>query len=599
MNKPRAGGGAYPPCYKRARMRQEAPVLPRWAVRFVGALCAVAAAYAVYRGLVVDLEYFDGHSYLSGTRRLLSGDQSIGFNLIRPPLVSLLQAPAVWLAQQGAPANVWYGLGPHLTAAALSLLSALAFYFALTAALPAPLALLGVAFLVSGRLFVRYAPFTMADLASMGWAALAIGCYLRAQARPGVRWEVAGGVAIGLGAATKYPLVAMGLVLVLAELLLALARRRLGLRRVAGLALTGLVSFATLVLVLAAAQGLAFGWGSLGQLPASLRQVATTLSSMGAVGNETRWDHLWLIADTTAWPLLALALLGLGVAAKDRDQRDIVFAAWLLGLGGIFVYTMRHNEARYLLPVVPPLLYFAVRGVGWLLARAPRPAVAGPAVVALAIGCSWGGLRQAWADRDPVFTADAYRQSALALARLRQPGGHLRWVGGFSCLYPVHRLPLPRDEFFDSFHFHGPTIQYFLGEPATVIPGLEAAADKDAVMAGVPNCNTAALPAGPPPPYNLYGVSRRPLSADTTTSYLTATKDLSLSLDTAKQPWVLRVTRGLPAPAAGQLRTLILRDPHPRMLPQLPLATGNEIPLRGAPTTIELLELTLVKIPTR
>lgn len=581
-------------------MREEVPVLPGWAVRAIGALCAAAILHACYRAAVVDLEYFDGHSYLLGTKRL-SGDATVGFTLLRPPLLSLLHAPGVWLAQQGAPANIWYGLAPHLTSLLLALLSALAVHFALAAALPARLALLGTAFLLTGRMFVRYAPFTMADLASMGWAALAIGCHLRGQARPRWRLDVGCGLAIGLAGATKYPLVAMGAVLVLAELLLALARRRLAPRRVAGLAVAGAVSFSALVAVMALCQVLGFGWRSLPQLPAGLKQVATILSSVGAVGDETRWDHFRLLASTTAWPLLALALLGLGLAARQREERDLPFAAWLLGLGAIFVYTMRHNEARYLLPLVPAVLYFAVRAVEWCLRRLPAsvPAAgAGAAVVGLALACSWGGARQAWADRDPVFRADAYRKAAARLLQLRQPGGRLRWVGGFSCLYPVRRVPLPRDEFFDAFHFHGPTISYFVGEPASVIPGLEAADDKDAVMAGVPNCNNVVLPSAPPPAYNLYGVSRRALVVDAGT-FATAKKDLRLSTTTSAGRPVLAVKEGLAPPAAGQLRMLVVSDPQPRLVGPLPLTQGSEVPMPRNVKGIELLELTLVTIPTR
>src|SRR5688500_13648976 len=104
----------------------EAPSLPRWAAAVPGALCALVMAYTLYRGAVVTLEYFDGYQFLVTAKRLAGDRATAGFNLVRPPLLALLDLPALWLAQRGAPANLGYTLGPHLTAALLSVASALA-----------------------------------------------------------------------------------------------------------------------------------------------------------------------------------------------------------------------------------------------------------------------------------------------------------------------------------------------------------------------------------------------------------------------------------------------------------------------------------------
>ena len=60
-------------------------------------------------------------------------------------------------------------------------------------------------------------------------------------------------------------------------------------------------------------------------------------------------------------PTLALAAGGLALALVQREDRDVPTVTWLAVLGGGIVFAIRHNEARYLLPVVPAVIYFAVR----------------------------------------------------------------------------------------------------------------------------------------------------------------------------------------------------------------------------------------------
>jgi hypothetical protein len=561
-------------------------------------LCALAGAYTLYRGAVVTLEYFDGYQFLAIATRL-AGDRSMGsFKLQRPPLLGLLDLPAVWLAQRGAPANLGYTLGPHLTAAVLAVLAAATLFYVYSAALDRRLALLGVALFVTGRLFVRYGSLTMADLLSMAFGALAVGLHVRSMNRPAWTRDALVGVAIGLGATTKYPLLLMGAVVLLSEVLVALKRRRFPARRMLGLVVSGVTSAVTLVTVLALAYGVAMGSHDLARLPLAIREAFTLAMDLArALPGETRWDNTVMIAATTAWPILALVAVGLAALVKDRKERDLPFLAWLVGLGGIFIATIGHNECRYLLPAIPALLYFAVRGAEELLRRAPTPAAAGAGVVALVLAGAWGGARQAWADADPAFRADTPRRAALAMIQLRRPGGQPRWMGPFSCIYPVRRVELPRDEFFDSFNFYGPSMMYFLGQPTTVIPSLLAAGDGDAVVVPGPNCNGLALPATPPRPWTVYGVRRRALVPQGL-SFATAEKDVALSLFGGAGGVFLQVNAAPPARTDVQ-RMLVVRDPAPRLVPLV----GRAIALGGrdllAVQGIELLDLTVVTIPAR
>ncbi len=201
------------------------------------------------------------------------------------------------------------------------------------------------------------------------------------------------------------------------------------MRRLRGLEVSAIAFVLTFVAVEALAWWLAMGTAALGRLPAAIAEIFTvTTGLVHPLPGETRWDNAVMIAATTAWPVLALAVLGLILLAKDREERDLPFLAWLVGMGGILIASVGHNEVRYLLPAIPALIYFAVRAVEWLARRALSPALVGAGVTALALSCAFGGARQAWADGDPAFRADTARRAAAAMSRVRQSGGQLHWI---------------------------------------------------------------------------------------------------------------------------------------------------------------------------
>src|SRR5439155_2806979 len=125
-------------------------------------------------------------------------------------------------------------------------------------------------------------------------------------------------------------------------------------------------------------------------------------------------DDIGMTLAMTSAPTLLLAGLGLVLALAQRQDRDVPFFGWLAVVGGAIVVLIPHTEARYLLPAVPAIIYFAVRGAEYLLraAQAPwarsagfRPAAITLAVVVLALVLR-PGVEQALLDQDPVFRAD-------------------------------------------------------------------------------------------------------------------------------------------------------------------------------------------------
>ena len=102
----------------------------------------------------------------SGSRwsngRCLLGDKLFSYFELRPPLVPILELPALALVRASTPGSAVRIVAPHLTAAIVSLLSAAAVWWAFRRVFSVPYALLGTLLFVGGRFFVRYGAHVMA-----------------------------------------------------------------------------------------------------------------------------------------------------------------------------------------------------------------------------------------------------------------------------------------------------------------------------------------------------------------------------------------------------------------------------------------------------
>src|SRR5439155_8013609 len=105
-------------------------------------LVGLACAYTLHRAVVLRIEYYDGYDFLKNARALLH-DPLAQYWLLRPPLVSLLQLPAVALGRASAPGAAVRLVAPHLTAALLAILTAGAVSWVLLRPVGPTLALLG------------------------------------------------------------------------------------------------------------------------------------------------------------------------------------------------------------------------------------------------------------------------------------------------------------------------------------------------------------------------------------------------------------------------------------------------------------------------
>ncbi len=429
----------------------------RWALALA---LALGLAHTGYRAAHLGIEYFDGYDYLRNARAL-AGDPLAEYQRLRPPFVPIAQLPAIAIARASQPASPARLLAPHFTSALLSALSAAAVFWLFSRSFGSTLAALGTLLFMLTRYFVHYGPHTMADIPSAGWAAASTALYLRAREVRSFSAYAMCGLALGAGILTKYPLAVLGPAWLLAELWLMAAARRVDARAWIGIAIIGAFSTAIFLSVQAVVMRALFGSGWLATLGPTLAEFAT-MSGIGAHPGEHWSDYGAMSVAMLSLPTLLLCGGGVLLGLWRRDRRDVPQLASLAALAGTTVFVLRHNEARYLLPATPFILYFALRSIEAahqaLRARWSRWG-RGPRSLALLIGIATlagplgVGLHQAWLDADPVYTADAQRRAAAQLVAVRRGNGRLLWNGNAHTLRTRWAGFVPHDEYLGIFHY--------------------------------------------------------------------------------------------------------------------------------------------------
>lgn len=436
--------------------------LPAW---LAAAGVALALGFTLHQAVQVRLHYYDSFDYMNDARRL-NGDESAAYYRVHAPLVPVLARPivsAIVDAEDAGDPVRW--ILPHLLGWAMAALALLAAWLWMRERAGAGWALLGVLLLCSTRLFIRYAPFLLVDIATAGWVALAFFAWARATcARGEPRHWLLFGLAVAGGMLTKYSLGALPFAFIAAELMRIPLERRLRLRRIAGALAAGVVAAVAFWLFLAAV------FREVDGEPFTLEAFQALIGGASAMvepmPGETQWDYGPMLLATVSPITVALALVGVPVGLRRDWRRDLPALLWMLGFTALISFRVGHNEARYLWPALPALAYFAMIGARWLYAlvwsrlRARRLLpVVGASVVALA---TWPAFVQARRDTHPFFYADTQPDFLRFIQEETRPPRRAFWTGHFVALTPPSpNEGLVQDEFMDFFHLSHPPVHLF------------------------------------------------------------------------------------------------------------------------------------------
>jgi 4-amino-4-deoxy-L-arabinose transferase-like glycosyltransferase len=430
------------------------------------ALAVALGAYVCHLAVVASrlpVDYWDGYEYLMNARSLAGhhfARLAWGYLGFRPPLVPALIALFLGgYAPAGGGTALW---GPHLVAASLSVLSLIAFYRLLRQEMSPTVSLIGCAVLVANPLFTHYAPFVLVDMPVMLFVTASASAYLRGR-RTG-RWldHALAGVALSAAILSKYSAVSFLGSLGLYELLRAIVPGRAEAARAGGLGRRlwrlatdprpWLVVLVTPPIVYAVHVAVHRRLGVAKPVLQHLREVFLFQMGMEAFASDPKLEYLWDFADAFSLPVLAPAALGALVALARRSETDLLCLAWLGVVSTSLTMLVGHKEARYAFPVLPPLVYLIVRGMGGVLRVARRLGgdwAVVPACVALAllflrpVGLAASELA---CFHDPAY-AEPYLPRLAAWVRARSAPGQPVLVGNdfVYTIYPKRaRLPLRR-----------------------------------------------------------------------------------------------------------------------------------------------------------
>ena len=239
-------------------------------------------------------------------------------------------------------------------------------------------ALAGAWLFMTAPLAVSYAQIARTDSAATFFGLLALLALIRLSEAPALGKAALGGVAVGLAVASRYFMVALVPVLVLASMEAFRSRRLLRPTRrwlTVSAALTAcaaafILSTPYLFLDFATARK------HLGLEMARTHLGADGLSPVGNIG----WYLLSAFPADLSWPQVAAAALGLVLIAKTRHLGPLLLAAFAATFLAVISLSSLHWH-RWTIPMIPVLCLFSAYGVDTVVASAvgrfpaPRAAV--------------------------------------------------------------------------------------------------------------------------------------------------------------------------------------------------------------------------------
>ncbi|HZL65017.1 MAG TPA: glycosyltransferase family 39 protein [Thermoleophilia bacterium] len=389
---------------------------------------------------------------------------------------TLVATPVLWLVKHADPLTMRafvidpgpYFLIGRLVSVAFGVAAVYFVYRVGRAAFGRPAGLVAALLLAVAPLAVTYSHMAVTDMAATALALLAVWLLLEAAQGRGRRWLIGGAVAAGLATSTKYNLGALVLPATIAAVY---ASREEVARHVAAGAGAAGRWVRLLVLRVYVPMALAFVAGSpFVVLDARrfardfLRQ--NEIMGRGWLGFEHVGNGFWYNLHTNLGAGIGMVLVVLGIAGIAwalwrRTRLDLMVAPYVV-LYYLYISTWKELADRYLLPIAPLVILFAVRfclelaGLRPAWRRVALPVVAAVLAVACVLplasavsfdralsGTDTRALAKDWIERTipagTVLATENYSPQLVGLIDLP----YYREAGRAQKAYKIVKIPLP------------------------------------------------------------------------------------------------------------------------------------------------------------
>lgn len=446
----------------------------------------VIATFAIAARL--EVHYYDTSEYLVAALSLT--DDRLAYPPHRSLLFGILLLPLTLIP----PETALYTRAPYLLAVALTTVFLWIFYRWLRMTFAPRMAALGLLLLTLNPLVIHYGPFLMHDLpAALAFTVVAIG-YSRCERKSPSRansgpesetqsaptWYALTGISAAILSLMRYNFLIMIAVFVVAEIIdfRGACPRRLLTKRF----WFWLVAFPVLAHFATLTTAFAVKFHSWDVAWSTVRKIFHDHPTFAAFADTDVWYELArYVPEMLSWPLTMIFFFGLAAAIGRRETADRFCIASLIVFFGVHAAIVKHNECRYLIPILPAIYYLTLLGMEQIVKES---GALGQRLVHLGFGnvgkadilgkrfvigfltmllvCPGIYAFKEWRRfRDPIFTTP-YHQRILAYIRDHATNDAPLYFSGYMApLYPRDYFHYRFDDFFSIFHFEVPQIYAF------------------------------------------------------------------------------------------------------------------------------------------
>lgn len=174
------------------------------------------------------------------------------------------------------------------------------------------------------------------------------------------------------------------------------------------------------------------------------------------------------LTHSVTWPVLVAAILGMIFGVWRKQTGALFCAVWFIVHFVFFTFIISHKEARYLIPVFPPLYFLAALGIFYLweffkkfcqttVSRRAGSALLGVFLIASPAAL---GFREFYKFQDP-FYRDPFAKRIAMKAKALAGEHEIDWIGPLYATCPKDRSLFPGDNISYAYHLYHHVIGFF------------------------------------------------------------------------------------------------------------------------------------------